>query len=40
VDRVFATLGLGPSARAEEIPPDGFVALEREFYEAVGHTWA
>ena len=40
VDRVFATLGLGPSARAEEIPPDGFVELEREFYEAVGRTSA
>lgn len=34
VDAVFATLGLGPDARAEEIGPDGFVALERAFAAA------
>ena len=31
VERVFAALGLGPEARAEDIPPDGFVSLERAF---------
>ncbi len=28
VDRVFAEMGLGPQARAEEISPDDFVRLE------------
>ncbi|MFM7108070.1 MAG: 16S rRNA (adenine(1518)-N(6)/adenine(1519)-N(6))-dimethyltransferase RsmA [Planctomycetaceae bacterium] len=36
VEAVFATLGLGPDARAEEIGPDGFVALERAFAAAAG----
>jgi len=30
----FAVLGLGPEARAEEISPDGFVALEQAFNTA------
>lgn len=30
----FAALGLGPEARAEEISPDGFVALEQAFNTA------
>jgi len=32
---VFAALGLAASVRAEEIDPDGFVRLEREFNERV-----
>lgn len=31
VDAVYATLGLDPSIRAEDIPPDRFVELELEF---------
>jgi 16S rRNA (adenine1518-N6/adenine1519-N6)-dimethyltransferase len=31
VAAAFADLGLGPEARAEEISPEGFVALERAF---------
>ncbi|MFM8633527.1 MAG: 16S rRNA (adenine(1518)-N(6)/adenine(1519)-N(6))-dimethyltransferase RsmA [Planctomycetia bacterium] len=31
VDAVYATLGLEPSIRAEDIPPDRFIDLEREF---------
>jgi 16S rRNA (adenine1518-N6/adenine1519-N6)-dimethyltransferase len=34
VASAFAALGLGPDARAEEIPPDRFVALEQAFYVA------
>jgi len=32
VDGLFATLGLGADARAEEIPPAGLVRLEAEFH--------
>ncbi|MBM4022700.1 MAG: hypothetical protein FJ284_10765 [Planctomycetes bacterium] len=32
-EHALATLGLGPSARAEEIEPDLFVRLERGFYD-------
>lgn len=35
VERVFAEMGLGPQARAEEIPPDDFVRLEAIFAAAV-----
>lgn len=35
VDRVFAAMGLGPQARAEEIAPDDFVRLESVFATAV-----
>jgi 16S rRNA (adenine1518-N6/adenine1519-N6)-dimethyltransferase len=35
VDRVFAVMGLGPQARAEEIAPDDFVRLESVFATAV-----
>jgi 16S rRNA (adenine1518-N6/adenine1519-N6)-dimethyltransferase len=31
VAAAFTALGLGPEARAEEISPEGFVALERTF---------
>lgn len=31
VERVYATLGLPPNARAEDIPPDDFVRLVRAF---------
>ncbi|MFM8709051.1 MAG: ribosomal RNA small subunit methyltransferase A, partial [Planctomycetia bacterium] len=33
VARVYETLGLDESARAEEIPPDQFVRLEQVFFE-------
>jgi len=36
VERSFAALGLGADARAEEIAPDDFVRLEREFHAATG----
>ena len=32
VDALYATLGLDASIRAEDISPDRFVELEREFY--------
>ncbi len=35
VDAVYAALGLGATTRAEEIPPDQFVKLEREFFQRV-----
>jgi 16S rRNA (adenine1518-N6/adenine1519-N6)-dimethyltransferase len=35
VDEAFARLGLAPDARAEDIPPDEFVRLERAFHAAV-----
>ena len=35
VDRVYAALGLGPSARGEDLSPDEFVRLERCFHDAV-----
>jgi 16S rRNA (adenine1518-N6/adenine1519-N6)-dimethyltransferase len=33
VERVFAAVGLGPEARAEDLSPDVFVVLERAFAE-------
>jgi 16S rRNA (adenine1518-N6/adenine1519-N6)-dimethyltransferase len=36
VEAVFASLGLAPDARAEDIPPDQFVVLERVFAAAGG----
>ena len=33
---VFATMGFSDVVRAEEIPPDDFVRLEKVFYEAIG----
>jgi 16S rRNA (adenine1518-N6/adenine1519-N6)-dimethyltransferase len=36
VEAAFAALGLAPDARAEEISPDRFVALERAFHDAAG----
>ena len=38
VERVFAALGLGPDARAEDITPDDFVRMERAFAAAVRTT--
>jgi 16S rRNA (adenine1518-N6/adenine1519-N6)-dimethyltransferase len=35
VDAVYAALGLGATTRAEEISPDQFVELEREFFQRV-----
>ena len=36
VDGLFVTLGLGASARAEEIPPAGLIRLEEEFHARFG----
>lgn len=36
VDALFTTLGLGPDARAEEIPPAGLIRLESEFHARFG----
>jgi len=36
VDGLFATLGLDPDARAEEIPPAGLIRLEGEFHDRFG----
>lgn len=36
VEGLFATLGLGADARAEEIPPAGLVRLEAEFHARFG----
>ena len=36
VDKVYASLGFEASVRAEDIPPDTFVQLERVFHEHVG----
>ncbi|MDA1039939.1 MAG: 16S rRNA (adenine(1518)-N(6)/adenine(1519)-N(6))-dimethyltransferase RsmA [Planctomycetota bacterium] len=35
VEAVYAAFGLGATTRAEEIPPDQFVELEREFFQRV-----
>ena len=35
VDGVFSLLGLSPTMRAEDIPPDEFVRLERQFHDAL-----
>jgi len=36
VEKVYASLGFEASVRAEDIPPDTFVQLERAFYEQLG----
>jgi 16S rRNA (adenine1518-N6/adenine1519-N6)-dimethyltransferase len=36
VEKVYASLGFEASVRAEDIPPDTFVRLERAFYEQLG----
>jgi 16S rRNA (adenine1518-N6/adenine1519-N6)-dimethyltransferase len=38
VEKVYASLGFDASVRAEDIPPDTFVQLERVFHEHVGTT--
>jgi 16S rRNA (adenine1518-N6/adenine1519-N6)-dimethyltransferase len=38
VEKVYASLGFDASVRAEDIPPDTFVQLERAFYEHLGNT--
>jgi 16S rRNA (adenine1518-N6/adenine1519-N6)-dimethyltransferase len=38
VEKVYASLGFEASVRAEDIPPDTFVRLERAFYEHLGKT--
>jgi len=38
VDGAFAALGLEANARAEEITPDRFVALERAFHESLANA--
>jgi 16S rRNA (adenine1518-N6/adenine1519-N6)-dimethyltransferase len=38
VEKVYASLGFEVSVRAEDIPPDTFVQLERAFHEHVGTT--
>jgi 16S rRNA (adenine1518-N6/adenine1519-N6)-dimethyltransferase len=38
VEKVYASLGFEASVRAEDIPPDTFVQLERVFHEHVGTT--
>jgi 16S rRNA (adenine1518-N6/adenine1519-N6)-dimethyltransferase len=38
VEKVYASLGFEASVRAEDIPPDTFVQLERVFYEQLGTT--
>ena len=36
VEALYTTLGLGPDARAEEIPPAGLIRLESEFHARFG----
>jgi 16S rRNA (adenine1518-N6/adenine1519-N6)-dimethyltransferase len=38
VEKVYASLGFEASVRAEDIPPDTFVQLERVFHEQLGTT--
>jgi 16S rRNA (adenine1518-N6/adenine1519-N6)-dimethyltransferase len=38
VEKIYASLGFEASVRAEDIPPDTFVQLERAFYEHVAAT--
>ena len=36
VEQMYGTMGFSASVRAEDIPPDEFVRLEREFHLVVG----
>jgi len=38
VEQMYGTMGFAASVRAEDIPPDDFVRLEREFHRVVGEA--